>query len=69
MVYAHLEDCHYSPEKRVKVLSVWQSVSIGLTSKFTTKQMHPQDTDTEGGGARRKQTGKRGVNVYIRPSH
>lgn len=62
-VYAHLEDSHYGPEKRVKVLPVWQSVSsIRLGPKLTTKQMHPQDTDTGGGREKektnRKQRGK-----------
>ena len=57
-VYSHLEDSYDGPQKRVKILPVWQSVSIPLWPKLTTKQMHPQDTDTQG-GLDREQTGKR----------
>lgn len=42
---SHLEDCHNGPEKRVKVLPVWQGVSVPLRAKLTTKQMHPKDTE------------------------
>lgn len=45
-VFTHLEDSDYGPEERVKVLPVWQGVSIPLWPKLTAKQMHPQDTDT-----------------------
>lgn len=43
--HAHLEDSHYGPEKRVKVLPVWLGVAIPLRRKLTTKQMHSQDTE------------------------
>lgn len=42
---SNLEDCHNGPEKRVKVLPVWQGVSIPLRAKLTTEQMHPKDTE------------------------
>lgn len=42
---SHLEDGDDGPEKGVKVLPVWQRVSIPLRAKFATKQMHPKNTE------------------------
>lgn len=44
---ADLEDSHYGPEERVKILPVWKGVSIPLRTKSTSKQMHSQDTEED----------------------
>lgn len=61
---SHLENCHNGPEKRVEVLPIRQSVAIPLRTKFTTKQMHPKDTEKKN-----KELDLHNDNVSIQPAN